>query len=402
MDENYYIRRYGDYDEIDLPRNYRVYFDPHCHEFSDKTAKEKLLDLAYVITHGFDIRKAIKEILEDHPYVSEDDIHRAIKMLTAAANHVDYIADRRRNSLDTDIDIFVEDLLRIYRLPLDNSIPHFLVDDFREVSDQTVYRSNGWELVAGNVNKYQMYKDEDFVFYPGDEALLDKYHESNDNHDQIFPMGPCPEPWYGNPMDAKIIILGDMPQYDDFINRCSNIVLSFEPRLMEEVQLMVRRWMSHAGSGMYNMDEFQGDSGISVSDAYNSQTYRHWIKELQSLAYEMNIPDEDLLNQVCVLNANAYYAAGGNDPLAAGLLPSQFYLRILINYLVNNSPLKPIFIIPSTGLHKIWKKVLGYWIENEVMLSGDLIMIDRPNTKLHLSTAMIGKENVKNILKKIK
>ena len=63
--------------------------------------------------------------------------------------------------MDIDVEILVEDLLRCYRLPLNNSIPHFLEENFRNVSDQTVYSSNCWEVAAENVNHYQMYKDDD-------------------------------------------------------------------------------------------------------------------------------------------------------------------------------------------------------------------------------------------------
>lgn len=220
MDFNYYFKRYGDYSDIDLPKTYRVYFDAYCDEFKRYPVESKLLDLAYVIIHGFDIKKAIRTILTNNPHVGESAVHRAILSLTAVVNHVENL-NYRRNSLDTDIDILIEDLLRCYRLPLDNSIPHFLQDDFREVFDSTVYRSNGWEIASQNVNQYQMYRDEDFVFYPGDAELLQKYHQKDiesGNIGQIFPGGPCPEPWYGNPMTARIIILGDMPRQDDFIS----------------------------------------------------------------------------------------------------------------------------------------------------------------------------------------
>lgn len=402
MKSNYYFNCYGDYGDIALPKTYRVYFDPLCDEYKRYPVQDKLLDLAYVITHGFNVKKAIKWILENHPHVSKRNIQRALWSLTAAANHVDDASDLG-NSLDTDIDIFIEDLLRYYRLPLDNSIPHFLEKDFRHVSEQTVYSCNGWEPASENVNQYQMYKKDDFVFYPGDAEQIQKYHQADIDSGkigQIFPVGPCPEPWYGNPITAKIIILGNMPQYDDFITRCSNIVLSFEPRLMESVQSMVRNWLSLSGEGIYDDFEF-GDSGITISEAYNSQTYRHWIKELNSLATEMDIPAKDLLENVCVINANAYYSVGGHDPLVAGILPSQYYLRVLINYLVNNSSVKPIFILPSSRLSKVWKKVLGYWIENDLMLSPNLILIDQPNTKLKISTSIIGKANCSKILQKI-
>ena len=380
-----------------------MYFDPYCDEYSRYPVENKLLDLAYVITHGFDIKKAIKDILDSHPHVSKRNIQRAVWDLTAAANHVDFLGDRK-NSLETDIEIFIEDLLRCYRLPLDNSIPHYLEENFRYVNEITLYGANGWEIASKNVNGYQMYRDDNFVFYPGDEELLDKYHEEGDidSKEQIFGVGTCPEPWYGNPLTAKIIIFGDMPKEDDFISRCSNVILSFEPRLMEAVQIMVRRWMSLDGPGIYDDTEF-GKSGIAISDAYNSVTYRHWINQLRNLAWELNLDKQLLLDNACVINANAYYSYGGNDPLVAGLLPSQYYLRILVNYLVNNKgENRPLFIIPSNKIHKIWKKVLGYWIENEVMLTDNLILIDQPNTKLRLSTNLMNKSHIQNLLAKIR
>lgn len=403
MDTNYYLNRYGGYADINLPKSYRVYFDPYCDEYQQYPIKKKLLDLAYVIIHGFDVKKAIKIILDTHAHISKRDIQRAVWSLTAAANHVESIADRR-NSLETDVDIFIEDLLRCYRLPIDNSISHFLEEDFRVVSDQTVYRSNGWELASENINQYQMYKEDDFVFYPGDAELLQKYHQKDidsGNIGQIFPIGPCPEPWYGNPLTAKIIILGDIPKYDDFISRCANMVLSCESRLMEHVQLIVRNWFSLSGVGMYCNTEYSLCPGLNISDAYNSLTYRHWVKEIRNLAWELDVEEQQLLDNICVINANAYYSMGGDDPLAAGILPSQYYLRVLVNYLVNNRKDRPIFIIPSTKLHKVWKKVLGYWIENEVMLTAEKIVINSSNTNLSLSSTILGKRNVYRIKDKI-
>lgn len=201
-------------------------------------------------------------------------------------------------------------------------------------------------------------------------------------------------------MTAKIIILGDMPEYDDFITRCANSILSHEPRLMEEVQIMIIKWFSLSGRGMYEDFGFGPCQDLNVSDAYNSVAYRHWVKEIRKLASEIGIDDQFLLYQVCVINANAYYSVGGSDALAAGLLPSQYYIRVLVNYLVNNRDMEPFFIIPSSKLHKIWKRILGYWIENEVMLTPDKIVITAPNRKLSLSSSVLGIRNI-NRLKNI-
>ena len=404
MDDNYYKRLYGDFYEIDLPRTYRTYFDAFCSEYSAYPMKEKILDLGYVITHGFDIKKAIKSIFKNNPHVGETAIIRALSDIWGAVCHNEGITLPRNNTLDTDIDIVVEDLMRSYRLPLQGYAPHFMAENFREISDMTVYYSNGWELTSQNVSGYKVFDEESLISYPGDWELITSYHEKDLETGiigQIFPIGPCPEPWYGNPMTAKVIILGNMPEYDDFIVRGSNIILSHEPRLAEEVQMLIRKWMCLGGQSMFERKEF-GNSGLVISEAYNSPSYRHWIKEISKLAVQLEIEPRQLLDNVAVINANAYYAAGGTDPLAAGLLPSQYYLRLLVNYLVNAKEDRPIFIIPSKGLHKVWKKILGYWIENDVMLTEDKIIIDHPNTRLNLSLNIIGKRNGKNLLEKIK
>ena len=402
MDKEYYKKHYGDYDEIDLPRTHRTYFDAHCHEFTMYPIEDKLLDIAYVVTHGFDIKKAVRKIMKIHPHVSENAIHRAILTLHAKVcnlNHPDFDST---NDLDTDIDILIEDLIRQYRLPLDGSKLHYLNVDWNQPNEQEPYRCNGWEIAANNVNQYQMYKDHNFVFYPGDQEVIIKYNTADVERvkvGQIFPVGTCPEPWYGNPMTAKIIILGNMPINNDYINRCANLILGRFPQLAEVIQGMVRHWMSLSLNTMYIDNEF-GDLGLSIGEAYNSITYRHWIDELKNLSYEMGIDPQFLFDRTCVINANAYYAVGGEDPLAAGILPSQYYLRTLLNFLVHGRRKDILFIVPSPKIHKSWKKILS-WAETHMMVLCDYILIKSPNTKLRLSKDVLGKENVQRILKRL-
>lgn len=404
MDDNYYKRLYGDFEDVDLPKTYRTYFDAHCSEYSDYPIEKKILDLGYVISHGFDIKKAIRKILNDNPYIDETAIIQALSDLWAMISHNDGVTLPKSNTLEADIDIVVEDLMRSYRLPLQGNLPHYMVENFRDVSEMDVYYSNGWELVSENLAGYKIFDEDNLISYPGDWGLIRNYHErdfENEEIGQIFPIGPCPEPWYGNPMTAKIIILGNMPEYDDFVVRCSNIVLSQEPGLAKEVKLLAKKWMVLNGDSLFEEREFD-DSGLLISEAYNSPSYRHWVEELRKLAIELEIEPQQLLDNVAVINANAYYSVGGSDPLVAGILPSQYYVRLLVNYLVNSKNDSPIFIIPSTGIHNVWKKILGYWIENDIILSKDIIIINQPNLKLSLSLNLIGKRSGNAILDKIK
>lgn len=405
MNKNYYEDRYGMYGEIDLPMSHRTYFDAFCYEYSQYPIDQKLLDLGYVITHGFDIKKAVRDIMKNHQHVEEKAIRHAIWDLTAAACHTkSYDFSNRRNSLDTDIDILIEDFMRNYRLPLDGSGLHYIVENFRDVNEQEPYRLNGWEITADEVKENGMFNYDKFISYPGDFELIERYHIKDielGDIGQIFPTGPCPEPWYGNPMTAKVIILGNMPQYDDFITRCSNLILKRDKELHEDVKSLVHRTMCLSGNSLYEEKWTDADDDIRVTDAYNSPLYRHWVTELKTLAFSIGADEQELLDSTCVINATAYYATGGEDPLAAGLLPSHYYLRSLINYRVHNHTNKPLFIIPSPSLHKVWKKILA-WAETDIMVLGDKILIEYPNAKLSLSPKIIGKRNGKRILEKIR
>lgn len=198
MDSNFYIKRYGDYKDIDLPRTYRTYFDAYCSEYSAYPIEKKILDLGYVVTHGFDIRNAINNILKNNPHVGEAAINRALSDLWAAVCHNENLTMPKHNSLETNIEIVIEDLMRSYRLPLQGSAPHFMDENFRKVGDMTVYYSNGWELASKKVGDYEMFNVDNPVSYPGDWELITSYHERDIQRGeigQIFPVGPCPEPW---------------------------------------------------------------------------------------------------------------------------------------------------------------------------------------------------------------
>lgn len=66
---NYYLGG-----KLILPSPIRTYFDSGSHEWNAITSRQKLLDLGYVTTMGYDILKDIQEILKNHPYIQEFEI----------------------------------------------------------------------------------------------------------------------------------------------------------------------------------------------------------------------------------------------------------------------------------------------------------------------------------------
>lgn len=76
-----YSLRYGSGETLHLPYPIRTYFDNGAEEWNDCTPKQKLLDLGYVTTMGYDIIQDVHEILKNHSYISEEDIKHSIALL---------------------------------------------------------------------------------------------------------------------------------------------------------------------------------------------------------------------------------------------------------------------------------------------------------------------------------
>lgn len=110
----------------------RTYFDSGCSEYHSYPIESKLLDIGYATWHGYDIMTDIRQILNDYSYVSESSVRHALWQLMAKLYNVDvekyYLFDRN-NSIETDVKIFIEDLMRIFRLPEGNRRKAYLAAD---------------------------------------------------------------------------------------------------------------------------------------------------------------------------------------------------------------------------------------------------------------------------------
>lgn len=218
-----------------------------------------------------------------------------------------------------------------------------------------IHRLNGWEKILTD-------HEDGILIFPADRYMIDLYNREIALHlkapgSSKFYTDIVPEPWYGNPITASIIVLSDMPIYDYFINRSANVLT--DPRYKEQVFVgyIERWWKLMEYSHIYKEEDMIPYFSANFMDCYNSQLYRHWIKEFTRIANEHNIPQQQIFDRLAVINANPYYS-DNNTPLSAGLLPSHYFIRTLIRFLLNQE-FPPTIIIPSSDLEKTWSVILG-------------------------------------------
>lgn len=384
---------------MSLPRTYRTYFDPYCTEYTWVSAEQKLLEIGRAVMHGFDLHQCVREILDGHSHVHEDDVHSAV------CSHISEVCGgeipgyqllRRGNSIDTDIDLLIEYLMRRYRVAYKPDNGHYLADTSLAIDRQELDSINGWAVAARHVDCYNLYDYGNWVTYPDDDELLREYNLRAKGRDKGFVSYVCPEPWYGNPTTAKVIILGDAPRYDDFISRIANQTLK-DPRLVEEVSVTLfddyRGWWTLQGGCFYDTCPIGTlEPPVRPMDLYNSPTYRHWLDQFRRWVSWFGIEDEQtLFDNVAVINATAYPSVG-DTPLAAGMLPSHYFLQHLVRYIATNNP-DTIFVIPSEKLRSVWSKILACSYDY-IAVAQRVFLLDGNHRKLNLSPRNLSQEQL--------
>ncbi|MDE5844170.1 MAG: hypothetical protein K2H44_02135 [Muribaculaceae bacterium] len=342
---------------VSLYKTPRTYFDHICSEYQNYPVREKLLDIGYATWHGHDIMDDIKYIIDNYSYVSVFDIRLAIRAMRAELNHVSMydIPSSNHNTIEDDVKIFIEELMKYYRLPKGGKSEAYLADDSSRIYINELEMINGWtEALNRERQAYQMYSYGHWIMFPGDGEIIRNFNINFGEQNKGYISYVYPEPWYGAPTSAKIIVLGSDVHYNDKISRIQNQKLSKDVRRCESIQLTVDRWLDLMPDSFCRI--LNGD-GQTVHDIYNSPTYRFWWNKISDMAEYIDVPLQELFDSIAVINANPYTALNVN-PLEPGLLPSHYFLRQIIRYVVNHNP-NVLFLLPAERLRKTWKTILG-------------------------------------------
>lgn len=111
-----YFDRYHRYSSISFPHTDRVYFDWRAYEFQDESKNQKLLDIAYMLTNGYDVRSYIHNTYKSREHVSEDNVRSSILILMTAlldTHSCDIKYQYEHKNLNAVIDDFFSILLNI-------------------------------------------------------------------------------------------------------------------------------------------------------------------------------------------------------------------------------------------------------------------------------------------------
>jgi len=392
-----YSLRYGSGETLHLPYPIRTYFDNGADEWNDCEPEQKLLDLGYVTTMGYDITQDVLEILETHSYISEEDIKHSIALLLAEllGKRIAFAeASYESVSAKEMADDLKEYLIMQYVLPFDDT-DHYIVSAKNKVTDKDILKANHWNLVADECHGNEaLYSDDKEYIYPGDEDYVRKYNESSTDKTR-FILNTIPYPFQGNPLTAKVIILSLNAGYVPRVNHYFAKILQHYPQLAEGVMCFLRENLRLNVRGFMPDASFYAEKRPNYQDAYNMLGDWYWFDILSKLQNE-GLTSAEIFSKVALIQSIPYASEKAKDLPKGVLLPSQVFTKKLIMHIANSTD--AIFVVPRAI--KKWQKLLGStWLQLE---REDRIIIGKNPLNQSLSKNNLGEEQYCKIIYHIK
>lgn len=392
-----YSLRYGSGETLHLPYPIRTYFDNGAEEWNECEPKQKLLDLGYVTTMGYDISQDVHEILKNHSYISEEDIKHSIALLLAEllGKGIDFVETRYESvSAKEMADDLKKYLVMLYVLPFDDT-DHYIVSSKSKMTDKDILKANHWNLVADECQGNEaLYSDDKEYIYPGDEDYVRAYNESSDDKTR-FILNTIPYPFQGNPLTAKVVILSLNAGYVPRVNHYFAKILQHYPQLAEGVMCFMRENLRLNVRGFMPNGPYSAKERPSYQDAYNMLGDWYWYDILSKWQAE-GLSFGEIFSNVALIQSIPYASEKAKDLPKGVLLPSQVFTQKLIMYIANSTD--AIFVVPRAV--KKWQKLLGStWLQLE---REDRIIIGKNPLNQSLTKNNLGEKQYFDIISKLK
>lgn len=270
------------------------------------------------------------------------------------------------------IDKFLDLVTRYYHLPNDPFIPHYLKSPDK-MTEHELRECNPWKEVAENYDPYKMlYSKDGANVCKVDKEMIDAFNTAARRENKYELTVPA-FPWYGNPLTAKVIVLSLNPGYVERETIIAKILQELHPGLLEGYTNHLKSMLTFDAHSFLSENNGCDDDRVTYQDLANLHQCWYWKDRLEKafVNEQTGLNFEDINRKFAVVEYIGYssekYKAFNNNRL----LPSQYYTRNLIEYIVKNNK-DTVFIAPRNV--KIWQQFLGnLWDDERFIISSDYL-----------------------------
>lgn len=426
---------------IQLPEKHiKAYVDAFCDEFKRTDTDTKLMHLRYATDNGYDIMSEIRTFLGNHPEISEDSIKSTMAGFIAHMRYPGgdrYVTDRIDTSDCIDEMLNLEEVCELLLIEIrlrfsykeDDSDIRFSQSYLRwgklssmiksvgtewakkyiinptgyyPINLDDIIKENLWPELSEKYMQSGWYDETQKLVYPDsyEEKIIDEFNHRA-NEDCRYVLSAPAEPWRGNPLKAKVIILSLNPGFKRGANDKvkENVRIQHREGAMSELcntlSFQAQGLLYPQTSYVKSHEEFKEKCDanmrdIDYGDVLNEIGDYYWLNNISRL----NLHGQDtfeFFNNFAIVQYCAYTSVKYKDLPSGTVLPSQELTKELIRYLVYNRQ-ETLFVI-MRGASK-WKELL----DPDVWEKMQARTIINRNMSQSLSERNLGDENVKKII----
>ena len=432
-------------ERVSLPeRHIKAYVDDYCHEFGQTDTDTKLMHLLYVADKGFDILSHIREFLDNHPEISQDSIKQTLAYFVSHLRYPEgdrYVDDqfamanflKETLSLEKVLDLLMMEIrLRFSYTEDDKSVnftqkylrwdclaslkkslkseelPKCMVNPtgYYSVSESDIVKENLWPTLVGEYMRSHWYNENIKIVYPNpyEEQVIDEFNR-NAKEDYKYVLGAPAEPWRGNPLKAKVVILSlnpgfklgvnDNVQYEKYRAPLEDAMAELINTLSFQVRGLLTPQESYVKSHKEFKEKYSMEgSQVLCGDALNEIGDYYWYNNINRL--NINHQKEyEFFRNFAIVQYCAYTSVSFKDFPRGVVLPSQELTKKLIRYLAYERE-DVVFVIMRSAAK--WKELL----DADVWQKMQTRLIVNKNMSQSLSENNLGKKNFNMLIEYLK
>ena len=432
-------------ERVCLPEKHiKAYVDDYCCEYGQTDTDTKLMHLLYVADKGFDILSHIREFLDTHSEISIDSIKQTLAHFISHLRYPDgdrYVDDQFALATYLKETLNLEEVLGLLMIEVRlrfsyaeddksvdftqkylrwdslSSLEKSLGKDelqkrivnptgYYSVSESNILKENLWSKLREKYMRSSWYDENIKMVYPNpyEEQIIDEFNQKA-KEEYRYILGAPAEPWRGNPLKAKVVILSLNPGFRLGVN--DQVKDFVDIRLREGAMVELCNTLEFHVEGLLYPQEFYvknheeykekcyaNITNVDYGDALNEIGDYYWYNNIRHLNVKHQ-KEYEFFSNFAIVQYCAYTSVSFKDFPKGVVLPSQELTKKLIRYLSYERE-DVVFVIMRSAAK--WKELL----DADVWEKMQSRLIINKNMSQSLSENNLGKKNFDMLLEHLK
>ena len=239
------------------------------------------------------------------------------------------------------------------------------------MTEEDIRKTNPWKAVADQyVGNSFLYNETEEYVCKDDKEMIETFNRTAKQEHKYRLKVPA-YPWYGNPLEAKVIVLSLNPGYVERESIIGKILMRLPAGLEEGYAIHLRSMLTFDCHSFLPDDIETPD--VTYRDLANLHQSWYWIDRLEKafVNNDTKLTIDNVLDRFAVIEYLGYSSKKYKAFNGSALLPSQKYTKQLIQYILHNNT-DTIFIVPRNV--KTWQNFLGtMWTDDRFIVSKDYL-----------------------------